>query len=231
MSCFLRLINSTKRSAPCWENFSTLAERRISIIVSSSLAQDGAVVFITFRTADSIPREVLLLWEREKQEWMQQRGVPKDRHWRHALPELKCEDQRAFRLKFDRCREEFLDSCHGECLLRDRELATIVADSLMYFDGKRYTMGDFVIMPNHVHLLSAFRSSEQARTQCTSWLHFTAVQINQQVNRKGTFWQSEPFDHLVRSPEQYTYLRTYIANNGPNAKLPKSDYLYRKFAE
>ena len=56
--------------------------------------------------------------------------------------------------------------------------------------------------------------------------HFTTFQINQRLNRKGEFWQSEPFDHLVRSPEQYLYLRKYIAENGIKARLPPTDYLY-----
>jgi putative transposase len=45
-------------------------------------------------------------------------------------------------------------------------------------------------------------------------------------NREGAFWQSEPFDHLVRSGEQFAYLQRYIARNGKEANLPTSNYLY-----
>ena len=83
-------------------------------------------------------------------------------------------------------------------------------------------------MPNHVHLLAVFRSPELLKTQCDSWLHFTAVQINQVLKRKGKFWQQEPFDHLVRSDTQYEYLREYIRDNGTKAKLRTTDYLYRR---
>ena len=38
-------------------------------------------------------------------------------------------------------------------MVRRPELARIVADALMHFDGERYRMGDFVIMPTHVHLI------------------------------------------------------------------------------
>lgn len=48
--------------------------------------------------------------------------------------------------------------CHVACLLRQPVLAKIVADSLRHFDGDRYCLGDFVVMPNHVHLLVAFGS-------------------------------------------------------------------------
>jgi hypothetical protein len=57
-------------------------------------------------------------------------------------------------------------------------------------------------------------------------LHFTAYRINKRLGRKGAFWQSEPFDHLVRSGEQFAYLQRYIARDGTEANLPVSDYLY-----
>lgn len=48
---------------------------------------------------------------------------------------------------------------------------------------------------------------------------------------RGKFWQQEPFDHLVRSPDQYDYLREYIADNPSKAGLRPGDYHYRKFIE
>jgi REP element-mobilizing transposase RayT len=112
-----------------------------------------------------------------------------------------------------------LDSGPGRCLLRRPERAEIVANSLLHFDGERYRMGDFVVMPNHVHLLAAFPSAEEMRVQFDSWLHYTAYQIHQQIGERGNFWHQEPFDHLVRSVDQYVYLRDYIADNPRKAKL------------
>jgi len=74
-------------------------------------------------------------------------------------------------------------------------------------------MGDFVVMPNHVHLLAAFPTPEAMREQFDSWLHYTAFRINQHLGETGHLWQQEPFDHLVRSVEQYEYLRTYIGSS------------------
>ncbi len=192
-------------------------------------SQAGAVVFITFRTADSIPKEVLRRWEREKIDWLNRNGIACDQHWSKIVPTLTPELQKQFKQTFNRHREDFLDTCQGECVLQRRELAKIVHDSLMHFDGKRYRMGDFIVMPNHVHLLCAFLSEEALVKQCDSWLHFTARQINLKLGRKGKFWQQEPFDHLVRSPEQYDYLRKYIAENGVKAGLSDDRYLYRRY--
>jgi type I restriction enzyme R subunit len=138
-------------------------------------------------------------------------------------------EQSEFKFHFNRCREDLLDECHGGCVLRQPELAKIVSDSLLYFDGDRYRMGDFVVMPNHVHLLASFSTEEAMKTQCDSWLHYTASQINKQLGQKGKFWQQEPFDHLVRSLEQYEYLRRYIAENPIKAKLRRGEYFYRRY--
>lgn len=192
-------------------------------------SQSGVITFVTFRTIDSIPAEVLKRWEQEKQEWLRVRGISEGVHWSRALSKLDPIVRTAFVREFDRTREDFLDTCHGRCLLRNQALANIVADSLLHFDGERYRMGDFVVMPNHVHLLCTFESADQMRAQIYSWLHFTAVQINRAVNEQGHFWQEEPFDHLVRSLQQYEYLREYIVDNPKKANLSPGEYVYRRF--
>jgi type I restriction enzyme R subunit len=192
-------------------------------------SQAGAVVFITFRTNDSIPRAVIEQWEAEKQEWMRRHGKDNGKHWYLLAEELSERDRADFQKTFNRCREEFLDTCHGRRLLRRPELSQIVADSLLHFDGQRYRMGDFVVMPNHVHLLAVFPTAEAMKAQCDSWLHYTAARINSLIGESGKFWQQEPFDHLVRSPEQYEYLRKYIANNPHKASLRLGEYHYRRY--
>ena len=208
------------------ELFDKDAELLIGTHFRPHWSQAGVVSFITFRTQDSFPRDVILRWERQKQEWLQRRGL--EGHWADVVPTLEKDVQGQFKKEFNRCREDFLDTCHGSCVLRRPELATIVADSLLYFDSDRYCMGDFVVMPNHVHLLAAFATAEMMKKQCDSWLHYTAFRINQELGKKGKFWQQEPFDHLVRSLEQYDYLRKYIADNPKKAELKTGEYYYRR---
>jgi len=105
----------------------------------------------------------------------------------------------------------------------------IVAKSLHHFDGERYELTDFVIMPNHVHLLVAFPDEEALLKQCESWKHFTATQINRSLGQKGRFWQQDGFDHLVRTPEQFVRFRRYIADNPRRARLSAGEFvLYSK---
>ncbi len=200
-------------------------------------AQSGAIVFLTARTRDSIPKEVLVKWESEKYQWLQQlarhlgQPLAKDRHWSQLLDQFEDCHRKEFLKQFNRCREMELDRCHGECHLGKSELAQIVADSLLHFDKSRYRMGDFVIMPNHFHALVAFRDADCMAKQISGWLHWTATQINRRLCRSGHFWQQEPFDHLVRSVEQYKYLRKYIADNPKKARLAEGQFLYRRLDE
>jgi putative transposase len=194
-------------------------------------AQAGAVVFITFRTHDSIPHEVVERWDREKQQWLHERGKDTGAQWSLIVRQLSESDRADFHKMFNRQRESFLDSCHGRCLLKRPELSKIVADSLLHFDGERYRMGDFIVMPNHVHLLAVFPEADAMKAQCGSWLHYTAVRINQALGEKGKFWQQEPFDHIVRSLDQYEYLRQYIADNPQKARLAPGEYHYRRLNE
>ncbi len=45
------------------------------------------------------------------------------------------------------------------------------------------------------------------------------------MNRQGRFWQQDGFDHLVRSVEQFDYLRRYIADNPRKARLRAGEYV------
>ena len=210
------------------ELFDPKAEFAVNARMRPHWSQAGAIVFVTFRTKDSVPRSVVERWTREKNEWLHRRGMQVGEMWHDVILKLDEVTQREFRKHFNRCREDFLDTCSGRCLLRRPELAKIVAESLLYFDEERYRMGDFVVMPNHVHLLAAFASPENMEKQFDSWLHYTAAQINECIGEQGHFWQQEPFDHLVRSSEQYDYLRRYIKENPTKANLKPGEYHYHR---
>jgi type I restriction enzyme R subunit len=210
------------------ELFDPKAELLVHDRLRPHWSQAGAIVFVTFRTIDSIPRSVIQRWDREKNDWLNHRGLLTGRHWSDVLADLDESVRGEFNQHFNRCRETYLDECHGRCLLRDPALSQIVADSLMHFDGERYRMGDFIVMPNHVHFPAAFPDPDAMEAQFDSWMHYTAFRIHQKIGEKGHFWQQEPFDHLVRSLEQYEYLRRYIVDNPEKARLKPGDCHYRR---
>jgi len=189
--------------------------------------QLGVTYFVTFRTEDSVPGEVARRWRHRRDDWLLRHDVdPAQGSWKAALARLGASTQRQFHATFTREYLDHLDRGHGECVLKRAELAQIVADSLLHFNGDRYRMGDFVVMPNHVHLLACLLGETEIEKQCYSWKKFTATQINRRLDRSGRFWQEESFDHLVRSPEHFEAFRRYIASNPSKANLRHGEYLY-----
>jgi REP element-mobilizing transposase RayT len=191
--------------------------------------QNGATCFVTFRTADSLPAEVIGRYKERRHAWLLAHGVdPVIPNWRSAFDKLPRIEQADFQRRFQREFQELLDAGHGACALRRPELAAIVADAIRYFDGERYHVSDFVVMPNHVHVLMGLIGEHTVDTVTSSWKHFTATKINRVLGTTGHFWQGESFDHLVRSEEQFLGLREYIAQNPVKAGLgPTEHLLYR----
>lgn len=189
--------------------------------------QAGAPCFVTWRTWDSIPESVLQVWIRQRNDWLRQHGIdPAFSAWRSALNELSPALILEYQLHVSDRWNDHLDACYGACVLRRSELAQVVAGSLRHFDGQRYDLTDFIVMPNHVHLLVAFPDEESMLAQCESWKHFTATKINRRLGPKGRFWQQDGFDHLVRSIEQFQYLRDYIRDNPRRARLRPGEFIH-----
>jgi REP-associated tyrosine transposase len=188
--------------------------------------QPGATYFVTFRTADSVPQPLVRAWHRRRDDWLRRAGIdPHAPDWKAQLrrePDLQEEYQAKFTRKF----LQYLDRGYGECVLSQRRAAELVAGALRHFDGERYHLGDFVVMPNHVHLLVCLLGETEIEAQCTSWKRFSAGEINRLLGRRGRFWQEESFDHLVRSAEQFEGLQRYVAENPRRARLQAGQYLH-----
>jgi len=190
-------------------------------------AQAGALTFITWRTDDSIPAPVLAQWRADRCRWLRAHGIdPNHPEWQARLAALAPGLRREFGRTFSKRWHDALDAGHGACVLRRPELAQVVADSLMHFDGNRYTLSDFVVMPNHVHVLAAFRDEPAMLAQCESWKHYTAVKINRALGRKGRFWEQDGFDHLVRTVDKFEAIRRYIASNPAKANLSAGQFIH-----
>jgi REP element-mobilizing transposase RayT len=188
-------------------------------------SQAGCLCFITWRTYDSIPQSVLSRWHADREAWLRKQGIDGDlTDWKSRLLELDRSLQIEFVKTFSERWHRHLDSGLGACPLRDPELSRIVADSLHKFDGQRYLLTDFVIMPNHIHLLASFKEEARMLDQCESWKHFTAHEINKRLKQSGRLWQQDGFDHLVRTDDQFASLRQYIANNPQKANLKPNEW-------
>ncbi len=168
--------------------------------------QDGTTYFITFRLADSLPQKKLDQWISERQAWLKTHNEP--------FSEMELEE---YAQLFNERINDWLDAGEGSCLLAKKNNAKIVADALKHFDGQRYRLGEWVVMPNHVHVVVTPIGDHSLTDIIQSWKSFTAHEINKNTDSSGQLWQHESYDHIVRSPEQLCHFEQYIHNNPAKA--------------
>ncbi len=180
--------------------------------------QDGATYAVTLRLADSLPQSVVHGYrlERERLErlFVEEAGEPWRKHpcLQPLSDAAKRIDQQLRELHEERI-QKALDAGHGECYLRDPTIAATVADALRHFDGERYQLLAWCIMPNHVHALVKPLGENALQDILHSWKSFSAQQANKMLNRRGDFWQHESYDHLVRDERDFWNQREYVLRN------------------
>jgi Rad3-related DNA helicase/REP element-mobilizing transposase RayT len=175
--------------------------------------QAGCAYFVTFRLADSIPKDRLVQWRTELSDWLRKNPEPR-------TAEQDAEYAGLFAERFHR----WLDDGLGECWLQQPEISILVEEALRFFDGQRYWLGHFVVMPNHVHVLVRPTGDNTLSEILHSWKSFTAKKINIVLGREGHVWQDASFDCIVRDEAALGKFSTYIQENPVKAKLSEGEF-------
>ena len=158
--------------------------------------------FVTFRLYDSLPSTKLQALKE---------GIA---IWRRVHPEpLSSADADDYAKRFTRKIHRWLDAGYGDCFLAVPEARDAMENVLRFFDNKRYSLGRWVVVPNHVHVLVTPFKGYRLESILHSWKSYSAKQINAICERKGQVWQHESFDHIVRGPEQLVRIERYIRNH------------------
>jgi putative transposase len=151
----------------------------------------GAVVqSITFRLADSLPRHVY-----------------------DAILSSKTDKDRFRRL------EGLVNQGRGACVLKQRDIAAVVENALLFFDGERYRLLAWAIMPNHVHVMIEQIEGHALGSVVHSWKSFTANTINKILGSSGEVWAPDYHDRFIRNLDHYEYALAYIEQNPVKARL------------
>ena len=182
--------------------------------------QPGCTYFVTFRLDDSLPRDFAERWHVERREWLRQRGVDIDAAagLSEGLARLPQDVQKEFHERFSALMERKLDELHGSCLLMNDANRDLVVQALRCFHNQRYRLGRYAVLPNHAHALVTPLGPDLKRIGY-SWKHWSATQINRRRGTRGTVWQAESFDHLVRNAAHLERFDEYIARNPARAGL------------
>jgi len=161
---------------------------------------------VTFHLGDSLAEEALQRIEEE-------------------IRSLPSEEQKVERRKRV---DAWIDAGHGSCVLREPAIATMVQDAFLYFDGQRYRLLAWVVMPNHVHIVFQPMDGWTIAKIVASWKKYTATRIcafrrssasGEEDDGLTPVWHREYWDRFIRDDRHYEQAVEYVHFNPVKAGL------------
>lgn len=204
--------------------------------------QSGQAYFVTWSLKDAIPKNALKRYS-DQLEFIQSniRRLQNKSHKMSGLetappsgpadsdpPTLNQFKKQYYylRKKYIKAYNDMLDNANTPSVdLSEPENTKILIDTLLFWDRKKLKNFAFCIMSNHIHWVFHLNFSDEKEKPVylqdimNSVKRFSANQINQKKNRKGSLWQKESFDITIRNIEHLYNAVEYTLNNPVNACL------------
>lgn len=153
---------------------------------------------ITFRLADSVPAEVINGWNQEIA----------------TMPDSKISER-----ELHRRIAKYEDVGNGVAVFKNPGCAAVIQDKLIAGHSSRYSLIDWCVMPNHIHVLIRLTENQSLADIVKSWKGGSAIEINRILQQKGTLWQRDYYDRYVRDIDHLHDCIAYIRNNPVKAGL------------
>jgi len=156
---------------------------------------DKVYQFITYRLHDSVPQKIL-------EQWQDDLSIIKQTN--KDSPEYQALQRKIFKYE---------DNGYGKCYLKIPAVYEVVKQAFFHFDKIKYDLIEWIIMPNHVHVLILPYEEQSLPNIIHSWKSFTATKANQILQRRGKFWMEDYYDRYIRDVNHFSDVINYIRNN------------------
>ena len=128
--------------------------------------------------------------------------------YRRKLPHLQVDDK-----------PHFVTFCTYQRWILPESVRQIVLECCVHDNGIKFDLKVAVVMPDHVHmtftpLVNLGRAEIYSLGEIMDSVKgASAHRINEALGRKGKVWQSESFDHVLRSSESLDVKIQYVLEN------------------
>ena len=107
--------------------------------------------------------------------------------------------------------------CKDSLILNEVE-RSIALEAIKFWDTRKWRIYAAVILPDHVHILAQpLSKKEEGVFDLAEIIHsvksFSAQKISQRRGVRGTIWQDERYDRIVRDEAEFLEKWQYIRNN------------------
>jgi REP element-mobilizing transposase RayT len=121
----------------------------------------------------------------------------------------------------------YITFCSYKRWIFPESVRNLVLRHCLHDHEKKYWLHAVIVMPDHVHMIL---SLYEDKTGCLFGMSeimngikgASAHSINKALRRKGSVWQAESFDHILRSSESIVEKADYIWNNPVRKNLVKT---------
>ena len=194
---------------------------------------DDAIIFITYRLAFSLPQAFYKKESIKKIKLRMQKEIHKNHQRRNEITSK-------YEFKLFLIEDHYYPEINkSPQWLRERKIAEIVEESLLWGHLKRYELFSYCIMSNHVHVLirpMKIKNGEKfysLKDIMYSHKRYTAHKANKILERSGNFWYREFYDHYIRNEKEFRNVLRYIYYNPVKAKLVSEpeDWEFNKIIE
>ena len=122
------------------------------------------------------------------------------------LPHIEISDSTYF-ITFNTMQRRILKSVE-----RDK-----IFQSIHFHNERKYDLIAALVMPDHVHLILSPLKKGEIYYSLSEILHsiksYSAQEINKMNNEKGSIWQDENYDNIIRDENDLHKKMMYIINN------------------
>lgn len=161
--------------------------------------QEGCTYFVTFRTADSLPKPA-------RDALAARRAA-----WDEAHPPPHSEEQMEERARvLSDLEEQWLDAGHGACPFALRAPRDLLEAALKNAGAKEARTVAYVCMPNHVHALLIPLEGKRLEDALKLIKGRSSFQVNRALGQSGSLWFREGFDRIVRNRQHLWRCLQYI---------------------
>jgi len=168
----------------------------------------GKPIFDTLHLKGSIPEKVLVELKNERETKLSKANTKK---------QIEIVRNQFLRI------EKYLDCNPKISWLVEKNIATYICDCFLEgHNRKQYVLHAFVVMPNHIHWLYTSLGKENLITIRNRFKRLTARKINKVIERSGSVWMKEGFDHWIRTGLEFENTINYIERNPVKAGLIKN---------
>lgn len=108
-------------------------------------------------------------------------------------------------------------------MLRRPKAAQIVREALEFYNGDAYSLGDWVVMPNHIHVVYT-RPTRPVGKICKDFKSYTGLVINRWIGESGPLWQRDFHDRYARDPGHLSNMGFYVLLNPVKAGLVEDPF-------